>query len=52
VRARLLAEVLPGYSVSPVGSIVGAIELFAILYVFCHAFALIYNSLAGRRSRR
>ena len=52
VRARLLAEVLPGYSVSPGGSIIGALELFAILYVFCHAFALIYNSLAGRSSRR
>jgi len=52
VRARLLAEVLPGYTVSPAGSLVGAVELFAILYVFCHAFALIYNSLAGRPSRR
>ena len=52
VHARLLSEVLPGYSVSPVGSLVGAIELFAILYVFCHAFAAIYNSLAGRPARR
>ena len=52
VRARLLAEVLPGYTVSTAGSVVGAIELFAILYVFCHAFALIYNALAGRSSPR
>ena len=52
VHARLLGEVLPGYSVSPVGSLVGAVELFAILYVFCHAFAAIYNSLASRPARR
>jgi hypothetical protein len=52
VRARLLAEVLPGYTVTPVGSIIGAIELFAILYLFCQAFVAIYNSLAGRRQRR
>jgi len=51
-HARLLGEVLPGYTVSPVGSLVGAIELFAVLYVFCHAFALIYNSLAGKLTRR
>jgi len=38
--------------VSPIGSLIGAIELFAILYVFCHAFALIYNSLAGKLKRR
>jgi hypothetical protein len=52
VRARLLGEVLPGYAVSPGGSVVGAIELFAVLYVFCHAFAAIYNALAGRSLRR
>ena len=51
VHARLLAEVLPGYTVSPLGSIIGAIELFAILYLFCIAFARIYNTLAGRRQR-
>jgi len=51
-HARLLGEVLPGYTVSPIGSLIGAIELFAILYVFCHAFALIYNSLAGKLKRR
>lgn len=49
VHARLLAEVLPGYTVSTSGSIIGAMELFAILYAFCIAFAGIYNALAGRR---
>ena len=51
-RARLLAEVLPGYTVSPLGSVVGAIELFALLYVFFLAFAYIYNRLADRRQPR
>jgi hypothetical protein len=52
VHARLLGEVLPGYTVSVVGSIIGAIELFAILYVFCRAFVSIYNWVAARRQRR
>lgn len=51
-RARLLAEVLPGYTVSPIGSVIGAIGLFAILYLFCQVFVAVYNSLAGRRLRR
>lgn len=51
-RARLLSEVLPGYSVSPVGSIIGAIGLFIVLYLFSQAFVAIYNSLAGWRKRR
>ena len=34
VHARLLAQVLPGYAVDPVGSLIGAAELFVLLYVF------------------
>jgi hypothetical protein len=52
VHARLLSEVLPGYTVSVVGSIIGAIELFVVVYVFCRAFVTIYNWVAGRRQRR
>jgi hypothetical protein len=52
VRARLLGEVLPGYAVSVAGSIIGAIELFVVLYLFCRAFAFIYNLFATRRPRR
>jgi hypothetical protein len=52
VHARLLSEVLPGYTVSPLGSLIGAIELFVVLYVCCRAFAVIYNAVAsGRHSR-
>jgi len=52
IRARLLGEVLPGYAVSVLGSIIGAIELFVLLYLFCRAFAFIYNLFAARRPRR
>ncbi len=49
VHARLLSEVLPGYAVTPLGSVVGALELFAVLYVFCALFVAIYNGVARRR---
>ena len=52
VHARLLSEVLPGYTVSVVGSIIGAMELFVVAYVFCRAFVAIYNWVAGRRQQR
>ncbi|HZI83562.1 MAG TPA: hypothetical protein VFF44_06590 [Casimicrobiaceae bacterium] len=52
VHARLLSEVLPGYSVSPLGSIVGAAELFVVLYGCCRSFVLIYNAVARRRHPR
>ncbi len=52
VHARLLSEVLPGYSVSTGGSIIGAIELFVVAYLLCRAFVTIYNRLALRRRRR
>lgn len=52
VHARLLSEVLPGYRVSPLGSVIGAIELFVVLYLCCRAFAAIYNAVATGRHRR
>jgi hypothetical protein len=52
VHARLLAEVLPGYAVTPLGSLIGALELFAILFAFCMAFVAIYNGVAQWRRRR
>ena len=52
VHARLLSEVLPGYTVSVVGSIIGAMELFVVAYVFCRGFVTIYNWVAGRRQQR
>jgi hypothetical protein len=52
VHARLLSEVLPGYAVSPLGSVVGAIELFVVLYLCCRLFVAIYNAVAARRHPR
>jgi len=52
VHARLLAEVLPGYSVSLIGGVVGAVEFFVVLYVACMGFAFVYNRIvAARRDR-
>lgn len=52
VHASLLAEVLPGYSVTVAGSLIGAIELFVVLYLFCTAFVAIYNAVATWRRQR
>lgn len=43
VHAALLAHYLPGYSVSFVGSLVGALEVLIIAYLFCVLLAAIYN---------
>ncbi|HEX8010445.1 MAG TPA: hypothetical protein VF814_05865 [Casimicrobiaceae bacterium] len=51
VHAWLLAEILPGYTVTTSGSIVGALELFALAYIASRAFVTIYNRLALRRRR-
>jgi len=52
VHARLLSEILPGYAVDLPGSIVGAAELFVVLYLVCQVFAFVYNRVAGARRRR
>jgi hypothetical protein len=51
IHARLLGEILPGYTVSVAGSLIGAAELFVVLYVLTRLFAAIYNALAGLRQR-
>ena len=47
----LLAYYLPGYSVSFAGSIIGAIEMFIIVYGACFLFASIYNKLVNIRHK-
>jgi hypothetical protein len=51
VHARLLAQILPGYDVTPAGSLAGACGLFAIMFVLGLVFAGIYNALAALRGR-
>jgi len=50
VHADLLSNYLPGYSVSFMGSIIGALELFVFTYLACLIFAWIYNRVVALRS--
>lgn len=51
IHARLLAHYLPGYAVDFPGSLVGAVELFALLFAGCVAMARIYNLVVAWRHR-
>ena len=46
VHAMLLVNFLPGYSVSFIGSIIGAVELFIMVFILSLIFSGIYNRLA------
>lgn len=52
IHAYLLSQVLPGYAVALRGSLIGAAELFVVLFLFCVVFATIYNRVAEARRRR
>lgn len=52
VHAALLAQYLPGYAVSAAGSILGAVDVFIITYVFCVLLAVSYNGVAAWRRKR
>lgn len=49
-NAALLGEYLPGYSVSAVGSLVGAAEVFVLAFLASMFVALVYNAIARRRA--
>lgn len=50
-HARLLMHYLPGYSVDLSGSLIGAFELFALVFLASWLLSRIYNGLASRRGR-
>lgn len=52
VNAALLGQYLPGYTVSTVGSLIGAVEAFIVAYAACALLAFIYNAIVDRRARR
>lgn len=52
MHAILLANYLPGYTVSFAGSLIGAVELFAVVYLVCLLFSWLYNSIAALRGGR
>jgi protoporphyrinogen oxidase len=51
-NAALLASYLPGYSISWSGSLIGSLELFAILFVASVLFSTVYNVIATRKGPR
>lgn len=51
-RARLLAEIFPGYSIDLVGSLIGAVQLFVVTYLLSRVFAGVYNTIAAKRRAR
>lgn len=46
IHAMLLVNYLPGYSVSFIGSIIGAVELFIGVFVLSLIFSGVYNRIA------
>jgi hypothetical protein len=52
VHARLLSEILPGYSVDLAGSLLGAGELFVVLFLLCQVFTSVYNRIVRMRQQR
>ena len=51
IHAQLLSQYLPGYSVSLLGSILGAVEIFVIVYLFCLFLGVIYNRVVTFRQK-
>jgi hypothetical protein len=51
IHAELLSQYLPGYAVSTWGSILGAVDVFIVTYVFCVLLGAIYNRLVALRRR-
>lgn len=51
MNAQLLVNYLPGYSVSMLGSLIGAAELFVMAYLLSRLFSLIYNGVVAIRDK-
>lgn len=51
-HAQLLVNYLPGYSVSTLGSFIGAIGLFVINYILSIIFSKIYNTVSVFRGNK
>lgn len=52
VHAALFANYIPGYSVSILGGLWGAIELFAFVFLACMVLATVYNKIVEMRHRK
>lgn len=51
VHAALLANYIPGYSVSIVGGLIGAVELFVFIFIACLLLAAVYNRIVEIRHK-
>jgi hypothetical protein len=49
VHAALLANYIPGYSVTLLGGLVGALQLFVFVFVGCLLLAAVYNTIVEKR---
>jgi hypothetical protein len=51
VHAQMLDNYLPGYSISFLGSLIGAIQLFLFVFFLCMLWSWIYNRIVSTRHR-
>jgi hypothetical protein len=51
VHAQLLGNYLPGYSISFLGSLIGAFQLFLFVFILCMLWSWIYNTIVSTRHR-
>jgi hypothetical protein len=52
VHAALFSNYIPGYSVSILGGLWGAIELFGLVFLSCILLSAVYNKIVDFRHRR
>lgn len=51
VHAALLANYIPGYSVSLLGGLVGGLGLFVFVFIGCQVLAAVYNKIVETRHK-
>lgn len=51
VHAALLSNYIPGYSVSVLGGLIGALQMFVVVFVACLILAAVYNKIVEIRHR-
>jgi hypothetical protein len=52
IHAALFSNYLPGYSVSITGALLGAVEVFAVVFVACQLLASVYNKIVEMRHKK
>lgn len=52
VHAALFSNYIPGYSVSILGGLLGAVELFALVFLACLLLATVYNRIVEMRHKK